>query len=231
MPHFFTDARVVRSDGRDAAPGEKGEILVQGPNVMTGYWGARPLVPGEWLRTGDVARLDEDGYAYIVDRVKDMFVSGGENVYPAEVEQVILEHPAVAECAVIGVPDAVWGEVGRAVVVLRPDAGAASVDLADDILGFLRGRLAKYKIPKSVVWAGTLPAPPRGRSSSPRCATPAPPPGPDPRGPPRPPPSRRRPPAERTSTMPTTAHGLDELKALAAPTSGARSGWRSPRTG
>ncbi|GGS71826.1 fatty-acyl-CoA synthase [Planobispora rosea] len=159
VPHFFTDARVVRQDGRDTAPGEEGEILVQGPNVMTGYWGAQPIAPGEWLRTGDVARLDEDGYAYIVDRIKDMFVSGGENVYPAEVEQAILEHPAVAECAVIGVPDAVWGEVGRAVVVLRPGAG----DIADDILDFLRGRLAKYKIPKSVIRAETLPRTPSGK--------------------------------------------------------------------
>ncbi|GAA3444592.1 acyl-CoA synthetase [Planomonospora venezuelensis] len=159
VPHFFTDVRVVRSDGRDAAPGEKGEIAVQGPNVMTGYWGAQPLARGEWLRTGDVAQLDEDGYAYIVDRVKDMFVSGGENVYPAEVEKAILDHPAVADCAVIGVPDATWGEVGRAVVVLRPDAGAT----ADDLLGFLRGRLAAYKIPKSVVWADALPRNPSGK--------------------------------------------------------------------
>ncbi|GIH97016.1 long-chain fatty acid--CoA ligase [Planobispora siamensis] len=159
VPHFFTDVRVVRSDGRDAAPGENGEIIVQGPNVMTGYWGAQPLARGEWLRTGDVGRTDEDGYAYIVDRVKDMFVSGGENVYPAEVESAILLHPEVADCAVIGVPDAVWGEVGRAVVVLRPGSTAS----AGDILGFLHGQLAKYKIPKSVVWAETIPRTPSGK--------------------------------------------------------------------
>jgi fatty-acyl-CoA synthase len=158
VPHFFTDTRVVLPDGSDAGPGQRGEILVRGPNVMTGYWG-RPqdteaaFTDGGWLRTGDVARTDADGYAYIVDRVKDMFVSGGENVYPAEVEDALLTHPAVDECAVIGVPDRVWGEVGRAVVVLRPGARADG----DDLLGHLRGRLAKYKIPKSVVLTDTLP--------------------------------------------------------------------------
>ncbi|WP_037623651.1 acyl-CoA synthetase [Streptomyces aureus] len=158
VPHFFTDTRLVRADGRDAGPGERGEILVQGPHVMTGYWG-RPeeteaaFTEGGWLRTGDVARVDADGYAYIVDRVKDMFVSGGENVYPAEVEEVLLTHPAVEECAVIGVPDPVWGEVGRAVVVLRPGSRADR----HDILGHLTGRLAKYKIPKSLVVTDTLP--------------------------------------------------------------------------
>ncbi|MHC0431406.1 acyl-CoA synthetase [Streptomyces sp. O3] len=158
VPHFFTDTRVVRPDGRDAGPGERGEILVDGPHLMTGYWD-RPedteaaFADGGWLRTGDVALLDSDGYAYIVDRVKDMFVSGGENVYPAEVEDVLLGHPAVDECAVIGVPDPVWGEVGRAVVVLRPGARADGREL----LGHLRGQLAKYKIPKSVVFADALP--------------------------------------------------------------------------
>ncbi|HWU09247.1 MAG TPA: long-chain fatty acid--CoA ligase [Streptomyces sp.] len=158
VPHFFTDTRVVMPDGSEAGPGERGEILVQGPHVMTGYWN-RPedteaaFTDGRWLRTGDIARTDDDGYVYIVDRVKDMFVSGGENVYPAEVEDVLLTHPAVAECAVIGVPDPVWGEVGRAVVVLRPDTRADQ----DDILGHLQGRLAKYKIPKSLVLTETLP--------------------------------------------------------------------------
>ncbi|GAA2730058.1 long-chain fatty acid--CoA ligase [Streptomyces nogalater] len=158
VPHFFTDTRLVLPDGSYAGPSEPGEILVQGPNVMTGYWG-RPedteavFTDGGWLRTGDVARVDEDGYAYIVDRVKDMFVSGGENVYPAEVEGVLLTHPAVAECAVIGVPDPVWGEVGRAVVVL--DSGVRADE--EDLLGHLRGRLAAYKIPKSLVVTESLP--------------------------------------------------------------------------
>ncbi|MET9616463.1 acyl-CoA synthetase [Kitasatospora indigofera] len=158
VPHFFTDTRVVRPDGSAAAPGESGEILVSGPNVMTGYWGrpeetAATFAEDGWLRTGDIARTDGDGYAYIVDRVKDMFISGGENVYPAEVENALLGHPDVAECAVIGVPDARWGEVGRAVVVLGPGATATG----RDVLAFLDGRLARYKIPASVVLAGTLP--------------------------------------------------------------------------
>lgn len=158
VPHFFTDTRVVLPDGLDAEPGQRGEMLVQGPNVMTGYWN-RPeetgavFADGGWLRTGDVARIDTDGYAYVVDRVKDMFVSGGENVYPAEIEEAVLSHPAVAECAVIGVPDLVWGEVGRAVVVLRSGAHAEE----HDILGHLHGKLAKYKIPKSVIRTDALP--------------------------------------------------------------------------
>ncbi|MFF9853115.1 acyl-CoA synthetase [Streptomyces litmocidini] len=158
VPHFFTDTRVVLPDGSEARPGERGEVLVHGPNVMSGYW-RRPedteaaLADGRWLRTGDVARTDAEGYAYIVDRVKDMFVSGGENVYPAEVEDALLSHAAVAECAVIGVPDPIWGEVGRAVVVLEPGARADE----GDILGHLHGRLAKYKIPTSLVVTEALP--------------------------------------------------------------------------
>ncbi|MEV8569370.1 long-chain fatty acid--CoA ligase [Streptomyces sp. NPDC051322] len=158
VPHFFTDTRVVLPDGGDAAPGERGEILVSGPHVMSGYWNrpaetAAAITDDGWLRTGDIARTDDDGFAYIVDRVKDMYVSGGENVYPAEIENLVLDHPAVEECAVIGVPDRQWGEVGRAVVVLKPEARADEAD----ILGHLRGRLAKYKIPKSVVFADALP--------------------------------------------------------------------------
>ncbi|MET9319270.1 long-chain fatty acid--CoA ligase [Streptomyces sp. NPDC003038] len=174
VPHFFTDTRVVLPDGREAAPGQSGEILVSGPNVMAGYWGrphdtaaAFTEDDGDWLRTGDIARTDGDGYAYIVDRVKDMFVSGGENVYPAEVEDAILSHPAVGECAVIGVPDEVWGEVGRAVVVLK--AGVRAEE--HDILGHLRGRLAKYKIPKSVVFTGALPRTASGKIVKPAVRT------------------------------------------------------------
>ncbi|GAA4824931.1 long-chain fatty acid--CoA ligase [Streptomyces ziwulingensis] len=168
VPHFFTDTRVTLIDGRAAGPGESGEILVQGPNVMTGYWGrpaatAAAFTDDGWLRTGDVARTDEDGYAYIVDRVKDMFVSGGENVYPAEVENALLSHPSVRECAVVGVPDPGWGEVGHAVVVLAPGARA------DDqrIIAHLRDRLAKYKIPKTVVFADALPRTASGKIMKP----------------------------------------------------------------
>ncbi|MFE9344848.1 acyl-CoA synthetase [Streptomyces olivaceus] len=181
VPHFFTDARVALPDGSTAGAGQRGEILVQGPNVMSGYWNrpedtAAAVTDDGWLRTGDVARTDEDGYAYIVDRVKDMFVSGGENVYPAEVEDALLSHPAVRECAVVGVPDQVWGEVGHAVVVL------ADGDRADgpEILAHLRGRLAKYKIPKTVVFAADLPRTASGKILKPavRKAHPAPSAGP-----------------------------------------------------
>jgi fatty-acyl-CoA synthase len=125
---------------------------------MTGYWNrpedtADVLSKDGWLRTGDIAVLDDDGYAYIRDRIKDMIISGGENIYPAEVEDVLYGHPAVAECAVIGVADERWGEVGRAIVVLRAGTSAEPAELLD----FLHGRIANYKIPKSVVFADTLP--------------------------------------------------------------------------
>jgi len=163
VPHFFTDVRVLRPDGTEAAPGDKGEVLVSGPNVMLGYWGREQATAeafggvgatGErWFRSGDVAVTDEDGYLFIVDRVKDMIISGGENIYPAEIENVLAEHPAVLDCAVIGVSDEEWGEVGRAVVVLRPGATAGEQELRN----FLLGRIAKYKIPRSFRFADELP--------------------------------------------------------------------------
>ncbi|MFB4311466.1 long-chain fatty acid--CoA ligase [Actinomadura sp. GTD37] len=158
VPHFFSDVRVVGPGMADVAPGEAGEVVVRGPHVMRGYWG-RPadtaaVLSDGWLRSGDAARLDEDGYAFIVDRIKDVIISGGENVYPAEVEHAILAAaPGVAECAVIGVPDDTWGEVGRAVVVPCP---GAQVEPAE-VLAALSGRLARYKIPKSAVLAAEIP--------------------------------------------------------------------------
>lgn len=157
-PVFFTDVQLVRADGSPAGPGEPGEILVQGPNVMAGYWQrpadtAEVLSPGGWLRTGDIGVADGEGYITIRDRTKDLIISGGENVYPAEVEDVLYQHPAVAECAVVGVPDEHWGEVGRAVVVLREGAKADPAELLD----FLNGRIARFKVPKSVVFADALP--------------------------------------------------------------------------
>jgi fatty-acyl-CoA synthase len=158
VPHFFTDVRVVDLKGNDVAPGEKGEVVVQGPNVMRGYWDlpdetAAAIDEAGWFRTGDVAIVDEDGFVSLVDRVKDMFISGGENVYPAEIEGVLHSHPAVADCAVIGVPDEKWGEVGRALVVLTPGESATELDL----LAFLDGRIAGYKVPRSVRFVGELP--------------------------------------------------------------------------
>jgi fatty-acyl-CoA synthase len=158
VPHFFTEVQVVRPDLTPAPAGETGEIVVAGPNVMQGYWNqpettSRALAGGTWLRSGDAGTTDADGYVFVVDRIKDMIISGGENVYPAEVENVLREHPAVADCGVIGVPDARWGEVGRAVVVLRPGAQATE----EDLLRFLDGRIARFKIPKSVRFTGELP--------------------------------------------------------------------------
>jgi fatty-acyl-CoA synthase len=154
---FFTDVRVVRRDLSPAAVGERGELLVQGPNVTAGYWrneaATRDAFVDGWLRTGDVAVVDDEGYIRIVDRIKDMYISGGENVYPAEVEQAIHTHPAVAECAVFGVPDERWGEVGRAVVTVR--AGAHLDE--GELLAHLDGRLARYKLPKSVRFVAELP--------------------------------------------------------------------------
>lgn len=157
VPHFFSDVRVVKPDLTLAEVGETGEVHVRGPHVMPGYWGlpeetAASFADG-WFRSGDAARIDEDGYVHIVDRIKDMIISGGENVYPAEIEDLLLSHPDIVECAVIGVPDDKWGEVPRAVVVPRE---GASLD-ADEVLASLSGRLAKYKIPKSVVIADELP--------------------------------------------------------------------------
>ncbi len=136
---------------------EPGEVLVSGPNVSPGYWqdedATARAFEGGWLHTGDVAIRDDEGYLRIVDRLKDMYISGGENVYPAEVEQALHTHPAVAECAVIGVPDERWGEVGRAFVVVRREQELDEPTL----LAHLDGRLARYKLPRSVVFVPELP--------------------------------------------------------------------------
>lgn len=158
-PQLLTEVRVVDAHGRDVAPGEAGELLVRGPGVTPGYW-ERPdatreaILPGGWLRSGDVVRCDADGDYTIVDRWKDMFISGGENVYPAEVEAVLLQHPAVAEAAVVGMPDERWGEVGHASLVAAP--GVTPPD-EDELRAFCRERLAGYKVPKVFVFRPALP--------------------------------------------------------------------------
>ena len=154
---FFSDVRVVRADFSPVGVDEPGEVLVQGPNVTAGYWrdeaGTGAAFVDGWLRTGDVAVVDAEGYLRIVDRLKDMYISGGENVYPAEVEHAILTHPGVSECVVVGVPDQRWGEVGYAVVTVRDNAGVDSTEL----MAHLSGRLARYKQPKSVLVVAELP--------------------------------------------------------------------------
>jgi len=170
-PMFFTDLRVVRPDGSDTAVDEVGEVLVQGPNVMAGYWNdpeqtAEVLVDG-WYHTGDAGSLDADGYLYLRDRYKDMIISGGENVYPAEVESAVLELPGIVEVAVIGVPDAKWGEVGMAVIVA---AAGAPAD-AEALRAVLRDRLAGFKIPRHVRFVDELPKTATGKIRKPDLRT------------------------------------------------------------
>lgn len=154
---FHVEVRVVDDDLKDLPVGEVGELVIRGPNLMQGYWNrpeaTREAFAGGWFHTGDLARMDEEGDLYIVERKKDMFISGGENVYPAEVENAIYELPQVSEAAVIGLKDQKWGEVGKAVVVLK----AGEKLPAEEILHHLKGRLAKYKIPKEVVFISQLP--------------------------------------------------------------------------
>jgi fatty-acyl-CoA synthase len=161
---FFTEVRVVRPDMTDVEVGETGEVIIKGPNVMKGYWN-RPeateecITHGGWFHSGDAGKVDEDGYVYIVDRVKDMIISGGENVYPAEIESTLYQHEAVAECALIGVPDEKWGEVGKMIVALKEGAEVSG----DDLIEFLRGNVANYKLPRSVEFVDALPRNPAGK--------------------------------------------------------------------
>ena len=157
FPLFHVDVRVARADGTTCDPNEAGELLIRGEHVTPGYWNnpeatAKAIVDG-WLHTGDLAICDDEGYYTIVGRLKDMIISGGENIYPSEVESVMHAHPAVAEAALIGIPDEKWGEVGCAVVACKR---GQSLD-GDDLLAFMRERLAKYKVPKSVVFVDMLP--------------------------------------------------------------------------
>ncbi|WP_018130864.1 o-succinylbenzoate--CoA ligase [Effusibacillus pohliae] len=156
-PALFCEVRVVDDDGRDVPRGTVGELVVKGPNVLREYWnlpeGAAAGFCDGWFRTGDLARMDEEGFVYMAGRKKDMIISGGENVYPLEVEQAIGEHPAVAEAAVIGVPDEKWGEVPMAIVALHAGATLAEQEL----IGHCAGRLAKYKCPKIVKYVNALP--------------------------------------------------------------------------
>jgi fatty-acyl-CoA synthase len=164
-PNWFVRAAVVDDHGRRLGAGEVGELVLQGPSMFSGYFEdeaatAAAIDADGWFHAGDLVRRDRDGFYFIVDRKKDMYVSGGENVYPAEVERALCEHPDVLMCAVVGVPDDRWGEVGRAFVVRRPTAPAA--DQAE-LLAFLRGRLAGYKVPKSVRFVAELPMSPQGK--------------------------------------------------------------------
>jgi long-chain acyl-CoA synthetase len=164
-PYPWVDLRIVDpATGADRVPGEVGEVWLRAPNVMAGYFErpaetAAALTADRWLRTGDGGYVDEEGYLFLTDRIKDMIVSGGENVYPVEVEEALAQHPAVGEVAVIGVPHERWGETVKALVV--PRAGAVAD--ADELVAFARARLAGYKLPRSIEFVATLPRTPSGK--------------------------------------------------------------------
>ena len=154
-PNFYVETKIVDEQGLEVGINEPGELLLRGPMVTPGYWQkpddtAKTIVDG-WFHTGDSVRQDDEGYLYVVDRIKNMFISGGENVYPAEVERVLLSHPLVAEAAVIGVKDEKWGEAGKAFVVKRQDVKEL------ELVEFCRSKLAKFKVPKSFVFLSELP--------------------------------------------------------------------------
>ena len=157
QPHPRCELRIVADDGSECAPGVPGEVLARSDTAMSGYWkqpeATAQTVRDGWVHTGDVGYLDDEGFLFLVDRKKDMIISGGENVYSREVEQALLEHSAVRDAAVIGVPDAYWGEAVKAVVVLqagaRPDREA--------LIAHVRGLIASYKCPKSVSFVDALP--------------------------------------------------------------------------
>ncbi len=160
---FGTEVRIVDEQGNPLPPGQVGEIIGRGDQVMKGYWklpeATTETLKDGWLHTGDLGEMDEEGYIYIKDRIKDMIVSGGENVYPREIEEVLFSHPDIADAACIGVPSDQWGEEIKAIVVLKPGAKTT----ADDVMAYCKGKLAGYKRPRSVDFAEALPKNPSGK--------------------------------------------------------------------
>jgi fatty-acyl-CoA synthase len=162
-PIFHSHMRIVDDKGDDVPPGQTGELLIKGAHVCSGYWNnpeatAKAITDG-WFHTGDVARQDEEGFFYIIGRAKDMIISGGENIYAAEVEAVFREHPAVVDAALIGMPDEKWGEVGLMIVILSQGQTITE----DELKAFCGARLARYKVPKRVIFADSLPYSPYGK--------------------------------------------------------------------
>jgi fatty-acyl-CoA synthase len=157
LPYISIETRIVDDEGHDVMRGETGELWLRGPSITKGYWNKPDVTAaafeGDWFKTGDAARQDDDGFFYLVDRKKDMYISGGENVYPAEVEAAIAELADVAECAVIGVPDTKWGEVGKAFIIPRPGA----VIEPGEVIAHCNARLARFKVPVSVVVTDSIP--------------------------------------------------------------------------
>jgi len=160
-PNFYVETRFVDETGQNVAPGQAGELLLKGPMVTPGYWqnpeATAKAIRNEWFHSGDMVICDEEGYLFVVDRIKNMFISGGENVYPAEVERVLVQHPHIRAAAVIGIPHEKWGEVGRAFIVADGDL------TADDVIAHCRQLLAKFKVPKEVQFVSELPLSPTGK--------------------------------------------------------------------
>jgi fatty-acyl-CoA synthase len=162
-PLPFLEVRIVDDLERDILAGGVGELICRGPNVMKGYYkdrkATREVLRGGWLHTGDLARMDEEGFVYIVDRKKDTIVSGGENIYPREIEEVLYHHPKIQEAAVIGVPDRVWGESVKVMVVLQKGEEMKE----EEVIEYCKNRLASYKKPRSVEFVEDLPRNPSGK--------------------------------------------------------------------
>jgi fatty-acyl-CoA synthase len=157
-PNFFVDVRVVDDDNNVLGPNQEGELVLKGPSRCSGYYND-PVASAEvidedgWFHTGDIVSYDDEWYFYVVDRKKDMFISGGENIYPVEIENVLYQHPAVHMCAVIGIPDTRWGDIGVACVVLKP----RSTTTEEELIKFMYEHLARFKVPRQVVFMDQLP--------------------------------------------------------------------------
>jgi len=157
-PNFFIDVRVLDENNQPLGPNQPGELVLKGPSGCSGYWNnpeasAEVIDEDGWFHTGDIVEYDNEWYFYVRDRKKDMFISGGENVYPVEIENVLYKHPAVHMCAVIGLPDEKWGEVGKACVVLKPGQSATE----EELMKLMQDNLARYKVPKSITFMEALP--------------------------------------------------------------------------
>lgn len=175
-PQMLLEARIVGANGEEVAQGETGEIWMRGPGLTPGYWNrpeenAKAFTADGWLKSGDLGRMDEDGCYYVAGRIKDMYISGGENVFPAEVENLLARHPAVLEAAVVGVADERWGETGHAFVMLRPDAQAVG---AAELIQFCRANLAHYKAPRAVTLVEEFPRTAAGKIKKHELHAPAP---------------------------------------------------------
>ena len=157
FPRTDVEVKIFDPEGKELPPGEMGEIVTRSDLVMKGYWrnpeATADTIKNGWLHTGDMGYMDEDGYLFIMDRSKDMIISGGENIYPREIEEVLVGHPAVREVAVIGIPDPQWGEAIKAVVALLPGTSATE----EELISFCKDNIASYKKPKSIDFVDELP--------------------------------------------------------------------------